>query len=70
LDSKKSLTQNESCAASPSTVKLLHSKANKLKNLAFYPFAHYEVTLNDPGGTFFHSQIAMVLQDLPLEEDL
>ena len=70
FDTEKSMTQNESCAASPSTVVLLNSKANEPKHLGFYPFAHYEVTFNDPGGNFFHSQIAMVLEELPSEEDL
>ena len=64
------MTQNESCPANPSTVVLLNSKANEPKHLAFYPFAHYEVTFNDPNGNFFHSQIAIVLEELPSQEDL
>jgi hypothetical protein len=55
------MTQNESHPAGPSTVTLLNSKANEPKKLAFYRYAHYEVTFNDPNGNFFHSQIAMVL---------
>jgi hypothetical protein len=69
-DTEKTMTQNESHPAGPSTVTLLNSKANEPKQLAFYPYAHYEVTFNDPNGNFFHSQIAMVLGELPSEEDL
>jgi hypothetical protein len=69
-DTEKTMTQNESHPAGPSTVTLLNSKANESKQLAFYPYAHYEVTFNDPNGTFFHSQTAIVLRELPSEEDL
>jgi hypothetical protein len=69
-DTEKTMTQNESHPADPSTVTLLNSKANEPKQLAFYPHTHYKVTFNDPNKKFFHSQIAMVLGELPSEEDL
>jgi hypothetical protein len=52
-DTEKNMTQNESHLAGPSIVTLLNLKANKPKQLAFYPYAHHEVRFNDPNGIFF-----------------
>ena len=55
VDSERSMSQTESRPASPATVWMLNSKANEPQELAFYPFAHYDITFNERASAFFNT---------------
>jgi predicted GIY-YIG superfamily endonuclease len=62
--------QRDPVLASTVTSDCLDNKTKPPRELLFFPYATYEFTFNDPGGKFFQSQIAMVLEELPSEQVL
>ena len=69
-DWEQSLTQSLPIAATESTKCVLDNKAKEVRRLDFYPYAQYDITFNCPKSEFFQSQMAILLDQIPSNEDL
>ena len=71
IDTEETRLQVAAVPASVSTVRALDAHSIKLPSkLLFFPFALYQFTYNDSNHGFFTSQLCMILQTIPTQEDL
>jgi hypothetical protein len=69
-DWETTLLQNHSMPATVTTSDALDREAKPPRELLFYPFAAYELTFNDSKNRFFQSQLCMLPQEVPSQEQL
>ena len=70
-DVKQSLTQSAPIYANKATRNnILHRKAKEVKELHFYPYAHYDITFNSTKNEFFQSQMAILLNVIPTLDEI
>jgi hypothetical protein len=70
IDWEETKLQSSPVMASTATSLTLDRRMKNLRELILFPYGIYELTYNDPKGKFFQSQLCILLDAVPAQDDL